>query len=89
MNKKISVFKSAASNSQIILNYSPYVESGDGWVRLTEWLDVDLIDLPVDVIIEKQLDGLATAESALRNEFQVKLNEIIEQRSKLLALTHK
>lgn len=58
------------------------------WVRLTEYLDVTFIPLPSDEVVAKQLRQLDDAEKELRLQFQGKMNELVDARSKLLSLTH-
>lgn len=59
-----------------------------GYVRTTEWGEVELAPLNSADVIERQMKQLNTAEAELRSKFQEKLNEIEEARSQLLALTH-
>lgn len=59
-----------------------------GWVRISEYVEVDFQPLPADVVVEGQLKQIDAAEQELREKFQQKLNELTEARAKLQALTH-
>lgn len=59
-----------------------------GWVRLTEYAEVEFVPLPTSTVVEGQLKQLDVAEQELRNQFEKKLHELANERAKLLALSH-
>jgi hypothetical protein len=59
-----------------------------GWVRISEYAEVEFTSLPPAVVVEGQLKQLDAAEQELREKFQQKLNELAEARAKLLSLSH-
>lgn len=59
-----------------------------GWVRLTEYTEVELTPLPTSTVVEGQLKQLDTVETELRTQFQLKLNELANERAKLKSLSH-
>lgn len=76
-----SQFISAEAGGEACVKYS-------GWVRLSEYIEVEFPPLPAAVVVEGQLKQIDTAEQELREKFQQKLNELAEARAKLLSLTH-
>lgn len=87
---KIAQFKMCASGGVTIASE----ESGEGcvtyagWVRVSEYAEVEFNPLPPAVVVEGQLKQIDAAEQELREKFQKKLNELAEARAKLLSLTH-
>jgi hypothetical protein len=65
-----------------------FMEHHEGYVRLTEYADVEFVPLRSEDVVQKQLDALAGAEKELRNQFQQALNSIEQERSNLLALAY-
>ena len=60
----------------------------DTFVRVSEYVEVDFPPRPAEEVVPAQLATLDKAETELRAQFQAKLQEIAEQRAKLLCLTH-
>lgn len=93
VGKKISVavFKSIESNGMSgfeTIDQKSW-EKMDNYVRISEYVDVEFPELQDEIVIDKYLEALNRAEQAARVELQRKLDEIANQRSNLLALTHK
>jgi hypothetical protein len=65
-----------------------FMERIEGYVRLTEYAEVEFVPLRSEDVIQKQLNALAGAEKELRNQFQEALNRIEHERSNLLALAY-
>ena len=59
-----------------------------GYVRISEWIDVDFTGRPSAEVIPAQLAVLDKAEIELRDKFSKALHTIAEQRAKLKCLTH-
>lgn len=59
-----------------------------GWARLTEYTEVEFVPLPASAVVEGQIMQLDAAERELRNQFETKLNELTNERAKLLSLGH-
>lgn len=59
-----------------------------GYVRISEFAEVEFVPLKDDSIVEKQLAVLDKAESELRTKFQAALNGIEQQRQELRAITY-
>lgn len=64
------------------------MSEGHRWVRTTEYVDVEFPPLPPEIVVEGQLKQLDAAEAELRKKFQEKLNQLADERAKLLSLTH-
>lgn len=60
----------------------------DGYVRVTEWVDVEFPDLGAEDLVPAQLAMLDRKAEEVKAEFTAKLREIAEARASLLALTH-
>lgn len=84
---KIAQFKTGADSTTICEEETGKFMTGI-WVQLTEYAEVNFIPLPVDQVVEGQLNQIDAAEQRLRKQFQEKLDELTEARSKLLSLTH-
>lgn len=59
----------------------------DGYVRVSEHVDIDFKMLPPSETVEAELAALDKAESKLREQFTLKLDEIKTARANLRALT--
>ena len=59
---------------------------GSGYIRLTEFADVDFVPLPKEDVVPKQVAALENAKTEARAKFQAAINQIDEQISKLLAI---
>ena len=64
------------------------LESACGYVRLTEFIDVNFVPLQSGEVVEKQVAALDVAETELRNKFQAALNKIEQRREELRAITY-
>jgi hypothetical protein len=86
---KIAQFKTGGHDFTMISTDAAEVSvKYSGWVRLTEYIEVEFTPLPPVVVVEGQLKQLDAAEAELRTKFQEKLNELDNERAKLLSLTH-
>lgn len=59
-----------------------------GYVRISEFVEVEFPPLKDQVIVEKQIAALDKAETELRTKFQAALNGIEQQRQELRAITY-
>lgn len=64
-------------------------EKATGYVRISEYVEIEFPKLKDDLVIDKYIDALDRSERQVRLDFQKKLDEIAAQRANLLALTHK
>lgn len=71
----------AESGGEAAVTYS-------GWVRISEYVEVEFPPLPPAIVVEGQLKQIDAAEQELREKFQQKLNELVEARARLLSLSH-
>lgn len=91
---KIAIFKNISGDGftfDMIVKHEDVREGGiytREYAQLTEWVDVEFPPLPAQTVVESQLKLLDTAETELRNKFQRKLDELANERSRLLSLTH-
>ncbi len=60
----------------------------DGYIRITEWVDVEFPDLPPDVTVPACIAALDRKAEEVKAEFTAKLREIADAKASLLALTH-
>ena len=58
----------------------------EGYVRITEWVEVELPPLKGDDVIQVQLEAIDKLEQTTRIKFQEELDRIKELRAQLLAL---
>jgi sugar-specific transcriptional regulator TrmB len=85
---KIAQVKISSGSTVITEQHLCETMEGHGWVRLTEYTEVEFVPLPPAEVVDKQLKQLDDAEQKLRENFQQKLNELAEERGKLRALTN-
>jgi hypothetical protein len=57
------------------------------YIRLTEFVEIELKPLATEAVVNKQLTALDEAEAQLRTQFQDKLAGLNERRQELRALT--
>jgi len=58
-----------------------------GFIRLTEFAEVEFVDLPTEETVPKEVEALEKAKNEARIKFQGVINDIDEKISKLLAIT--
>lgn len=58
------------------------------YVQLTEYADIEFIDLPSEIVIKGQLDQLQEMEDSINLKAAEALAEVNRRRQELLALTH-
>lgn len=84
---KIARFKRLGEHSFECVQTEDF-ETIKGYIRLTEYVDVDFPPLRDDAVVEKHLKALDDAEADVRTRFQQALNEINNQRQELRAITY-
>lgn len=82
---KLAMFK---SDSGWVSACEENFDSIPSYVRLTEYVTVDFPDLPPKDVVGKQLDMLSAKEAEARKQFKRVLDDINNERGKLLALTN-
>ena len=65
-----------------------YLEDDAAWIRLTEPLEVEFIDLSTAVTTPLQIDFINKSIKKLRDEMAEKVARLEDEKAKLLALTH-
>lgn len=63
-----------------------FTDTHPNYLRLTEWTDVELPDLPKQDLVSAQVSALDEAERELRRKFADALSEIGRRRQELIAL---
>lgn len=63
-------------------------EEDSGFVRISEYVEVEFPPLSSGEVVQKQLEILDKAEGELRSKFQQALAGIQQSRQELLALTY-
>ena len=67
---------------------SEWFENDEDYIRVTDIIEVDFIDLPPEVTIPPQLAAIDKGIAVVRAEMGAKIAGLEEQRSKLQAITH-
>ena len=94
MKARIAMFQRGADRAwQTVFARIPDAIDGDDWtiepyVRISEWMDVEFIELPAESTVPAQLAMLERKAEEVKAEFAAKLREIADARASLLALTH-
>lgn len=86
--QKLALFRSPTDT--VLMEYvgSEHMER-TGLVRISEYTEVTFSPLRDDEVVAKALAALDVTEKKIRNEFQAKLDNLVETRSRLLSLPHK
>ena len=64
-----------------------WIERADDYVRTTKIVDVRFVDLPVEVITASRVKSIDSEITTLRAEFQKTLEDLMDQKQRLLAIT--
>lgn len=88
---KIALFRENQFGYISSWHFPDYCEESDfspsGWVRTSEWVEVDFPPLPPEVIIPAQLAALDQRKAEEVERHLRALADIADERGKLLALT--
>jgi hypothetical protein len=84
---KIAMFKRLGEHSYESVQTSDF-ETIKGFIRLTEYVEVEFHPLRDETVVEKHLKALDDAESEVRIRFQQALQDIEQQRQELRAITY-
>ncbi len=76
------------SSTESIMEVSDYMEEDKDYVRLTEPLEVELIDLPAEVLVPMKIDSFNYRIKRHRDEANTKIEVLETAKAKLMALTH-
>lgn len=85
---RVAQLKTPMGNTAIMEEGTARMMERTGWVRLTEFTEIEFTPLPPAEVIEGQLKLIDAAEAELRAKFQEKLNQLANERRALLSLTH-
>ena len=83
---KIARYK--AKYSEIICEFSEDEEDSVDYIRNSEVLEVEFVDLPAEVLVPKQVAALDAAIVATRTRSAQEIERLEDEKSKLLAITH-
>ncbi len=71
------------------IDKSGWMDGADsGYVRLTEFVEVEFTDLPAEVTVPQEVAALEKAKEAAAVKYQGIVSTIDDKISKLLAITH-
>jgi hypothetical protein len=90
---KIALFKNVGFDSISIFEPSKYLPDEEkeaytlpGYVRISEWIDVDFPPLSTDEVVQSQIKVIDEAEQRARDLFHEQLERFKGMRANLLAL---
>lgn len=87
MKVLIAMFKTEYADQSAILcgpDGTCWADKNDGYVRLTDTIEVDFTEIPIDVRRSVQLSKLERQEEKAREEFNKMLNCITKERTALM-----
>jgi len=84
MKRRLALYKSTEHGFECTANES--FEEVSGYVRLSEYVDIDFPDLPSSDIVAKQVAALNEEIQRVQADTERKLNGLRQQRDELLAL---
>lgn len=70
-----------------VSEWHDFMDNDDDYIRLSEIVDVEFVDLPKEEVVPKQVKQIDEKISEARAKFQTAINLLEEQKSKLLAIT--
>ena len=94
MKARVAIFQRGLNSTwRTTFSRPQYTDEGDAWtidgyIRITEWVDVEFPELATEVIVPAQGAALDRKAEEVKAEFTAKLREIADARASLLALTH-
>ena len=94
MKARVAMFQRGLDSTWTTTWSQPqYTDEGDAWtidgyMRITEWVDVEFPALAPEAIVPAQIAALDRQAEEVKAEFTAKLREIADARASLLALTH-
>ena len=85
---KIANYKETVYDFEQIMEVSKYFEESDTYVRLTEPLEIEFIELPMIEIVPPQIDAINRKMEDERVQHTVKMQAFEDEKQKLLAIPH-
>ena len=85
---EIAMYKNIKYGHGSIFQVGDYMENDSEFVRTSEIITVQIIDLPTADVVNAEIDGLKKVQGDLRAETELKLNAIDDKIQSLLAITH-
>ena len=85
---KIARYKNIEYDYEEESEVTDWKENADNWVRLTEIIEVDFIDLTAEEIIPPQVAAIDKAVAEETKRHAEKLEVLAVAKSKLLSITH-
>ena len=74
--------------SEGIQEYDERMDEDDDWIRTTEPIEVEFIDLPPDVTVPPQINLIDNKIAEARAEFNKVISRLEDKKKDLLAITH-
>ena len=90
MKVRLAVFKQSGTKHCVenAIYWQSYMDDVAGYVRCTEYVDIDFPDRAPEETVERELATLNEMEQALRAELAEKLQVIDRQRAELTAIKY-
>ena len=67
---------------------SDWIEENEDYIRVTEPIHVEFTALPDDAILRARVASIDNTIEKVRAEYTVRINDLTDQRNRLLAITH-
>jgi len=84
----MKVAKVKLFGNEMITGWEDYMEDDQDWIRLSEVVEVDFIDLPPEVTIPPQVAFIEAKITEARERFGEVMSKLEGEKAKLLAITH-
>lgn len=85
---KIALYKAYGNETATIYESTDWREESEAYIRMSEIIEVELLPLPAEATIPKELAVLASTERKLTNNYMEAKAHIEVRRANLLSLTH-
>lgn len=83
---KIALYQSKYSLSPHVV--TDWIEEAADYVRTTEAVEVEFVDLPAEVVTASRVKSIDNEITTLRADFTQALEDLIDQKQRLLAITY-
>ena len=82
---KIALYKTIGG-SILVNDACDWIENDNDYIRFTEVIDIDFVDLPKEEVVPKQVQQIENRITEARVKFHQAIEVLEEQKSKLLAI---
>ena len=87
LTHRVALYRSKY-NYITVSDMSTWIEENEDYVRVSEPIDVRFVALPDDVILKSRVNALDKEIAKTRAELNRRIEDLTDQKNRLLAITH-